>query len=160
MNLPAEVYQGVLARGALVLLRLYLGGVLLVGAIPFVGRDFTPNLLDFLQSVALSKGYPFYQDLVRGVVLPHAGVFAVLVVWGEVFVGAALVLGLATRFAAAASLLMMVNFMLAKGDLPWMVSSYDAAYAMISLALLIGAAGRTLGVDEVLAKRWPRSVLW
>lgn len=160
MNLPAEVLQGVLARGALVLLRLQLGVVLLVAGIPKVTGDFTPHLVDFLNHVALDHGHPFYQQFVHAVVLPHAATFAVLVSWGEVLAGGALVLGLATRIVAAAVFLLMLNYMFAKGAWPWTPSSNDAAYAAIALALLIGAAGRTLGIDEFLARRWPRSPLW
>ncbi|HEY8258571.1 MAG TPA: DoxX family protein [Gemmatimonadales bacterium] len=160
MTLPAEVLQGVLARGALVLLRLQLGIVLLVAGIPKVRGDFTPRLVEFLQGVALTKGHPFYQVFVNDVLLPHVSVFATLVSWGEVLTGVALVLGIATRFAAAAALLMLLNYLFAKGAWFWTPSSNDAAYIAISLALLIGAAGRTLGVDEFLAKRWPRCSLW
>jgi thiosulfate dehydrogenase [quinone] large subunit len=160
MNLPAQVLQGVLARSALVLLRLQLGIVLLVAGIPKIREPFTPSLIEFLQNVTLERGHLFYQEFVRGVVLPNAGVFAALVAWGEVLAGAALVIGLATRFAAAAALVLMVNYLFAKGAWFWTPSSNDAAYAAISLALMIGAAGRTLGVDEFLANRWPRSPLW
>lgn len=160
MNLPAQVLQGVLARGALVLLRLQLGVVLLVAGIPKVKGDFTQHLTDFLQNVALQKGHPFYQEFVRAVVVPHVSTFATLVSWGEVLTGAALVLGLATRFSAAAALLLVLNYMFAKGAWFWTPSSNDAAYVAISLALLIGAAGRTCGVDEFLAARWPRCPLW
>jgi thiosulfate dehydrogenase (quinone) large subunit len=160
MNLPSQVLQGVLARSALVLLRVQLGVVLLVAGIPKIQETFTPGLLNFLQNVALERGHSFYQEFVRNVVIPHVGVFAALVAWGEVLAGAALVIGLMTRFAAAAVLVLMVNYLLAKGAWFWTPSSNDAPYAAISLALMIGAAGRTLGVDEFLAKRWPRSPLW
>jgi thiosulfate dehydrogenase [quinone] large subunit len=159
MNLPSQVRQGVLARSALVLLRLQLGVALLVAGTPKVRDVFTPHLIEFLQNVALERGHPFYQEFVRNVVIPNAGVFAALVGWGEVLAGAALVLGVATRFAAAAVFLLMVNYLFAKGAWFWMPSN-DAAYAAISLALMIGAAGRTLGVDEFLAKRWPSSPFW
>ncbi len=110
--------------------------------------------------MALEKGHPFYQEFVRSVVLPHASTFAILISWGEVLTGLALVLGLATRFAAAAAFLLVLNYMFAKGAWFWTPSSNDAADAAIALALLIGAAGRTCGVDEFLAKRWPQCPLW
>ncbi len=160
MSLPAEIFQGILARTALVLLRLQLGVVFLVAALPQVRADFTPKLLDFLNNVALVKGHAFYREFIRTVVLPNAEIFAALVIWGEVLVGVALVLGLATRFAAAAALLMTLNFMFAKGAWFWTPSSNDAAFVAISLALLVGAAGRTFGLDSFLARRWPRSPLW
>jgi thiosulfate dehydrogenase (quinone) large subunit len=160
MNLPGQILQGILARAALTLLRIYFGVVLLVAGIPKIQSDFTPRLVGFLNEVALVKGHAFYQEFVRDVVLPHAQIFAGLVSWGEVLVGMALVLGLCTRFAAAAALLLMVNYMFAKGNWFWYPSSNDAAFSAISIALLIGAAGRTLGLDLLLAERWPRSPLW
>jgi thiosulfate dehydrogenase (quinone) large subunit len=160
MNLPGQIQQGTLARAVLTLLRIYLGVILLVAGIPKHQSDFTPHLTGFLNEVALVKGHPFYQEFVRAVVLPHARIFAGLVSWGEVLLGIALVLGLCTRLAATAALLLTVNYMFAKGNWPWYPSSNDAAFAAISLALLIGAAGRTLGLDIFLAERWPRSPLW
>jgi uncharacterized membrane protein YphA (DoxX/SURF4 family) len=154
------VLQGILARGALVLLRLQLGVVLLVSGIPKVTDDFTPHLADFLQDVAHVRGHAFYQVFVDSVVLPHVSVFALLVAWGEVLAGAALVLGIATRFAASVALILLLNYLFAKGAWFWTPSSNDAAYIAIALALIIGAAGRTLGVDEALARRWPRCPLW
>jgi uncharacterized membrane protein YphA (DoxX/SURF4 family) len=154
------VLQGVLARGALVLLRLQLGVVFLVAGIPKIRGDFTPRLIDFLHNIALIRGHEFYRGFVNQVVLPHASVFALLVSWGEVLAGLALVLGIATRFTASVALLLLLNYMFAKGAWFWTPSSNDAAYVAISLALIIGAAGRTLGVDEALARRWPRCPLW
>ena len=160
MSLPGVILQGIMARAALVLLRVYLGVVFLVAAVPKVSRDITPSLAGFLEKVALTKGHPFYQDFVREVVLPNAPFFAWLVTWGELAVGVLLILGLLTRLSAAVALLLVVNYMLAKGAWLWTPSSNDAAFAVIALALLIGAAGRTLGLDAFLARRWPRSPWW
>ena len=74
--------------------------------------------------------------------------------------GVLLVLGLLTRLSATVALLLTLNYMFAKGAWPGMPSSNDAAFAAISLALVIGAAGRTLGLDSMLARRWPRSPFW
>jgi uncharacterized membrane protein YphA (DoxX/SURF4 family) len=75
-------------------------------------------------------------------------------------VGVLLVLGLFSRMAAVIALLLVVNYMLAKGAWFWYPSSNDAAFGMIAIALLIGAGGRTLGLDTLVARRWPRSPLW
>lgn len=37
---------------------------------------------------------------------------------------------------------------------------YDGAFFMIALVLALCAAGRTFGIDAVLARRWPSSVIW
>jgi len=160
MSLPGEVLQGILARGALALLRVYLGMIFLIAALPKLRQDFTPGLTGFVEQVGLTRGHPFYQQLLEQVVLPNAAVFAALVTAGELFVGVTLILGLATRLSASVALILALNYMFAKGAWFWTPSSNDAAFVAIALALLIGAAGRTLGVDSFLARRWPRWPLW
>ena len=160
LRLPGSILQGILARAALVLLRIYLGVIFLHAAWPKLGGDFTSGLAGFLQKVALENGHLFYQEFVQRVVLPNVPLFAALVTWGELLVGISLVLGLMTRLAALVALILTVNYMFAKGAWFWTPSSNDAALAAISLALLIGAAGRTFGLDAFLARRWPRSPFW
>jgi thiosulfate dehydrogenase [quinone] large subunit len=160
MRLPGSILQGILARAALTFLRVYLGIIFLLAAWPKVQEDFAPRLTTFLDQVALTKGHPFYQEFIRQVVVPNATIFAALIVWGELLVGVTLVLGLATRLSAAVALLLTANYMLAKGAWFWTPSSNDAAFAAVATALIIGAAGRTFGLDALLAKRWPRSPLW
>jgi thiosulfate dehydrogenase [quinone] large subunit len=160
MSLPGEIIQGILARAALVILRVYLGIAFLVAALPKIQRDITPEFVGFLDQVALQRGHPFYQQFVESVIQPNAGAFAVLISWGELLVGVTLILGLLTRFSAALALLLALNYMFAKGAWFWSPWSSDAAWVAISLALLVGAAGRTLGLDALLARRWPRSPFW
>lgn len=160
MRLPGTIVQGILARSALVLLRVYLGAIFLVAALPKLREDFTPALVGFVEKVGLERGHAFYRPFLEQVVLPNAGLFASLVTWGELLVGVSLVLGLMTRLSAAAALFIALNYMFAKGAWFWTSSSNDAAFVAISLALLIGAAGRTLGLDGLLARRWPRSPFW
>jgi uncharacterized membrane protein YphA (DoxX/SURF4 family) len=135
LRLPASILQGILARAALVLLRIYLGVIFLLAAWSTIRGNSIPGLGD-------------------------SSPFATLVTWGELFVGITMVLGLVTRLSAAVALVLLVNYMLAKGGWSWRPSSSDAAFAVISLALLIGAAGRTFGLDAFLARRWPRSPFW
>ena len=160
MRLPGEIVQGILARAALTLLRVYLGGVFLIAAIPKLRKDFTPGLTGFVEQKALEHSHLFYREFLQEVVLRNAQLFATLVTWGEFLVGVTLILGLMTRLSATVALLLTLNYMLAKGAWPWTPSSNDASFAAISVALLIGAAGRTFGLDSILAKRWPRSALW
>jgi thiosulfate dehydrogenase [quinone] large subunit len=160
MRLPGEILQGILARAALVLLRVYLGVVFLIAAVPKVRGDFITGLTAFLEQRALEQSHPFYRGFLQEVVLPNTQLFAALVTWGEFLVGVLLILGLMTRLSATVALLLTLNYMFAKGAWPWTPSSNDAAFFAISLALVIGAAGRTLGLDSILARRWPRSPFW
>jgi uncharacterized membrane protein YphA (DoxX/SURF4 family) len=132
VRLPGSILQGILARAALVLLRVYLGVIFLLAAWPKLKEDLT---------------------------LPSDS-FAALITWGELLVGVTLALGLFTRLSASAALLLAANYMFAEGAWFWQPSSNYAAFAAIAAALLIGAAGRTFGLDALLAKRWPRSPLW
>lgn len=149
-------------RAALVMLRVYVGIVFLVAVTPKIKAkpSFTPRLVAFLQHVALTDGHPFYQQFVSSVVIPHAALFATLVMAGELFVGLALVTGTATRLAALCGMLLTFNYMMAKGMWFWTPASNDAAFFFISLALFLTAAGRTCGLDRRLAARWPNVPLW
>ena len=160
MRLPGEIIQGILARGALVLLRLYLGVVFLLAALPKLQRDSGSDLAEFLQQRALETGHAFYLPFVETVLLPNSTVVASLVGWVEALVGVTLIAGLLTRFSAGLAMVLALNYMFSKGAWFWTPWSYDAAFFVIALALLIGAAGRTLGIDAMLARRWPRSPLW
>jgi thiosulfate dehydrogenase [quinone] large subunit len=160
MRLPGEILQGILARAALVLLRVYLGTVFLVAAVPKFRGDFTPQLVGFVENVGLRRGHPFYRTFLEALVLPNTHLLGLMIPWCELLVGILLVLGLLTRLSAAGAFLIVANYMLAKGAWFWTPSSNDAAFGIIALALLIGAAGRTLGLDDLLARRWPRSPLW
>lgn len=157
MRLPGEIIQGILARGALVLLRVYLGVVFLLAALPKLQRD---SGLRFLQQRALDAGHTFYRPFVEMVLIPNSTVVAPLVGWVEALVGVTLIAGLLTRFSAGLAMVLALNYMFAEGAWFWTPGSYDGAFFVIALALLIGAAGRTLGVDSMLARRWPRSPLW
>src|SRR3954462_15451513 len=138
MTLPAVTLQGILARAGLVVLRIYLGLVFLTAALLKAQTDYL--------SVPVN-GHPFYRALVQQLVLPNASVFVALVTWAGLLVGICLILGLLTRLASAFAMALSLNDMFAKGAWFWTPSSSDAAYTAIALALLIGAAGRTFGLD-------------
>jgi uncharacterized membrane protein YphA (DoxX/SURF4 family) len=160
MRLPGEIIQGILARGALVPLRLYLGVVFLLSALPKLDGDPGSDLAGFLQHRALVTGHAFYRPFVESVLLPNSALVASVVGWVEALVGVTLIAGLATRFSAGLAVVLTSNYMFARGEWFWTPWSYHAAWLVIGVALLIGAAGRTLGLDTVLARRWPRSPLW
>ncbi|MHC4447875.1 MAG: DoxX family protein, partial [Planctomycetota bacterium] len=122
--------------------------------------SFTPRMIGFVENVGLESGYAFYQGFLRNVVLPNAGFFAGLVVWGEVIGGLALITGTATRLVSAAVILMLGGYLLAKGATLWQPSSNDAPMLFIALVLMLGGAGRMLGVDRYLAAKWPKALLW
>jgi uncharacterized membrane protein YphA (DoxX/SURF4 family) len=147
---------------ALAGLLIYLGLIFAIAVYPKLrmGPSFAGALNGFLTHMGLQNAEPFYQNFLRAIVLPHESTFAVLIVVAETAVAIALITGTATRLAAVVAMLLVTNYMFAKGLWWWNPSSNDGAFFVIALVLAVCAAGRTLGVDARLARRWPRSPLW
>lgn len=158
----SHALQQQVSRGLLVVLRVYLGVVMPVAGWAKLSGEgsFTPRLVGFVENVGLERGYGFFQGFLQSVVLPHAGLFAGLVSWGELLAGLALITGTATRLTSAAVILMLGGYLLTKGATLWQSSSNDAPMMFIALVLMLGAAGRMLGVDQYLARKWPKVPLW
>lgn len=158
VRLPGSILQGILARSALTVLRIYLGLVFLVSAWLELVRGHAPELTKLLQGEG--SGPVWYHRLAEQLILPRVTLVASLIAWYQLLVGCCLILGLGTRMAAALAFLLALTFMLAEGSWLWTPSSPYPGWTMVSLALLVGAAGRTFGLDAFLARRWPRSPLW
>jgi uncharacterized membrane protein YphA (DoxX/SURF4 family) len=136
-----------------VLARVYLG-------ISFFFSDHgnaQPNELAGFLKFALRNGYGWYQNLLNSVVVPHSSTFGTLVVIAEIYVGIALVLGFTTRLAALVALFLLLNYMCAKGALAW-GPGIDQSDIILVFIILLGDAGRTFGLDKLIARRFPK--LW
>jgi uncharacterized membrane protein YphA (DoxX/SURF4 family) len=116
-----------------------------------------PNELAGFLKYALHNGYGWYQNLLNSVVVPHSATFGTLVVIAEIYIGIALVLGFTTRFASCVAVFLLLNYMCAKGALPWS-PGIDQSDIILGLIILISDAGRTFGLDKLLANRFPK--LW
>ncbi|MFL5778451.1 MAG: DoxX family protein [Chloroflexota bacterium] len=75
-----------------------------------------------------------------------------LVVFGQIAIGIALIVGIATRFSAIMGALMMVLFGIAAWDFGHGIVNQHFAYALITLFLGYIGAGRAYGLDEVIEK--------
>ncbi|MEY2491314.1 MAG: thiosulfate dehydrogenase (quinone) large subunit [Verrucomicrobiota bacterium] len=136
-----------------VLARVYLG-------ISFFFSDHgnaRPNELTGFLKFALKSGYSWYQGLVNFVVVPHSATFGTLIVVAEIYVGIALVIGFTTRLAICVALFLLVNYMCAKGAVPW-GPGIDQSDIVLAFIILFSDAGRILGIDKLLADRFPN--LW
>ena len=122
--------------------------------------DFTEPMTGFLGKIALTAGYPWYAAFVRGVVLPHASLFASLVIAGESVVAISLLFGVATRLGALLAIVLLLNYASAKGTAWWSPGSNDVPDMILALLVCIGAAGRFFGIDKQLHERFPRVPLW
>jgi uncharacterized membrane protein YphA (DoxX/SURF4 family) len=140
-------------RWLFVLPRVYLG-------ISFLFSDHgnaRPNELAGFLKFALKNGYGWYQNLLNSVVVPHSLTFGTFVVIAEIYIGIALVLGFTTRLAALVALFLLLNYMCAKGALPW-GPGIDQSDIVLALIILLSDAGRTFGIDRLVARRFPK--LW
>jgi thiosulfate dehydrogenase (quinone) large subunit len=81
-----------------------------------------------------------------------------LVVFGEIGIGVALILGLFTRFAGAMGTLMMVLFFFAAWNFTNGIVNQHLTYALVCATLTGIGAGRYYGLDGVLADRVAPSV--
>lgn len=78
-----------------------------------------------------------------------------LVVFGEIAIGVALILGLFTRFAGAMGTLMMLFFFFAAWDFAYGIVNQHLTYALICATITGLGAGRYYGLDGVLGARFP-----
>ena len=78
------------------------------------------------------------------------GIVNVLVPFGQVAIGLALILGLATRFAGVMGALMMVFITVAAWDFSHGVINHTALIAIASLFLGVIRAGEVYGIDAIV----------
>lgn len=150
------------AEKCLVLPRAFVGAIFLVSV---SYKLFTPNtaalqITGFVGGFGATHAWMWYRPFITGVVMQHVDLFAKLVTLGELYVGFGLLFGITTRLAAGVGLVMLFNFLATKGRMPWDPSVCDPADMAMCLTVLLGAAGRTLGIDHFLYKRFPRIPLW
>lgn len=78
------------------------------------------------------------------------GVVDVLVPAGQIAIGLALILGVATRFAAAMGFLMMAFLTIAAWDFAHGIVNATSFLAIVSLALGVIRAGEVYGIDAIV----------
>lgn len=118
-----------------------------------VNDKFVNGMVGFLNSRA-EQSPGFYRSFVESVVIPNKALFAGLVSFGEFAIGLALILGLATRYAAVAGALLVTNFWLAKGQGVLDGTNHDVVWLVIFLVLALVPAGRIAGLDDGLSDRF------
>ena len=85
----------------------------------------------------------------------HAAMAAPLQAITEIGLGILLVLGLLTRPVAAVAFLYLASLWVSEWGTAWIWELLVPV--MAALALAVGRAGRTWGIDALLARRWPSS---
>ena len=138
--------------------RLYAGYFFLKYGLHKVTSGFDgPALQKTLGAWAAESRYSFYIPFMTKIAMPHAGLFAYTVAFGELAVGVALLAGATTRLAALAGMLMCLNFLFASGA-PIISTEQPVVFILVLLTVYLTAAGRALGLDSFLKSRLPRWV--
>jgi thiosulfate dehydrogenase (quinone) large subunit len=150
-------YRGIgilLARVTVGWVFLYAGIEKVLGAVPFTATGFLKfgTIGTTAEKVAdgtiVNPTHAFWVDLAgNGTLMP---IVNFMVMFGEVAIGAALIIGLATRFASVAGFLMMGLFWVAVWDFSHGVVEYHSVLAIVTLALGIIGAGEFFGLDAII----------
>ena len=135
-------------------LRVYTGIFFLYYGFGKLRRDnFAEGMAEYIQS-KLEDSFGFFQPFLESVVLPNPNLFGFLVSWGEFLVGIALIIGLATRYAAVAGAFMVTAFWFMKGEGILDSGNHDIIWLVIFIVLAGVHAGRLHSVDQKLADRF------
>lgn len=110
---------------------------------------------DFVQHYADTTKVSLYGDVLNSVMIPNATVFA----YGQfgielVVFGLFLVLGLVTPVSALLAALFQLNLLIATSGTGEWAGTYIIMFVLL-LAISFSQAGRTLGLDALLARRDP-----
>ena len=95
---------------------------------------------------------------IMGFMASHAAVAAPMQAMTEISLGVLLLIGLLTRPVAFVAFGFLASLWVSEWGTSWI---WELLVPLLSsLALSVGSAGRTWGVDGWLARRWPSSSWW
>ena len=149
---------------SMVWVRVLVGAVWLNGAVEkLLNPEFPQQFATSLEAGGfVSQAPPFFQDFMRGIVVPNAELFAQLMRLGELALGIALILGLLTNLAAIGSVALSIVIMLSQGGVRLGTGlgapeflTVNVLVALLSVVILLSAASKDLSVDALLARRSP-----
>jgi len=101
---------------------------------------------------------PAVWKAILGFLARHAAMAAPMQAMTEISIGVLLVIGLLTRPVAFVAFGFLTSLWISEWGTSWI---WELLVPLLSsLALSVGSAGRTWGVDGWLARRWPSSPWW
>jgi len=110
----------------------------------------------------VSQAPPFFQDFMKGYVVPNAELFAQLMRAGELPLGIALILGLLTNLAAVGSVALSTVILLSQGGVRLGTGlgspeflTINVLVALLSVVVLLSPAAKALSLDSRLTERSP-----
>jgi uncharacterized membrane protein YphA (DoxX/SURF4 family) len=155
----ASAHQPQAANG-LAIVRVTIGAMLVWVFFENLGKGlYSPSGYANLINYYIKSGHsPAVWKSVMALAASHAAMAAPMQAATEISFGILLVIGLLTRPVAFVAFLYLGSLWMSEWGTAWIWELLVPVLA--SLALAVGSAGRTWGVDAWLAERWPSSHLW
>jgi uncharacterized membrane protein YphA (DoxX/SURF4 family) len=148
------------ARIALALLRIVLGTLFIWVFFENLNKGlYSPDGYSGLIKHYIQNGHaPQVLKSVMSFMAARASIAGPLQGFTEISFGVLLLIGLLTRPVALAAFLFLTTLWVAEWGTAWIWELLVPMF--VALALAIGAAGRTWGVDAALARKYPSIPLW
>ena len=145
--------RGALNHWPIAVLRIYTGIFFAWNGFGKIRRENFADGMEGFLNAQMANSFDFYRSFVESVVLPNKTMFAAMVSWGELAVGLAMLLGLATRYAAAVGAILVLNFWFAKGLPLFAGTNHDVVWFVIFVVLGMLPAGKIAGLDDGLSDK-------
>ncbi|MEK6682992.1 MAG: TQO small subunit DoxD [Nitrospirota bacterium] len=144
--------------GYIAILRILIGFFFLMSGISKYSSGFLqkPILKGVLQKWAEGNPNIWYKSFLLDTAIPNYEIFAYLVVYGEILVGFCLLLGLLTRISSAFGIFMNINFLLGNGWSGPANKNVNILFIALQIIFIASAAGRSIGADGILKKRFSK----
>jgi len=157
---PIWTGNQVRAANGLALVRLTIGSMFVWVFFENLGKGlYTPSGYAGLINYYIKASHsPAAWKTVMGLMVSHAAMAAPVQPLTEIAFGILLVIGLLTRPVAFVAFLYLASLWVSEWGTAWILELLVPVPA--SLALAVGRAGRTWGVDAWLARRRPSSPWW
>lgn len=148
------------AGAGLAIARVTVGAMLVWVFFENLGKGlYTPGGYAGLIDYYIKQGHsPAAWKAVMGLVASHAGLAAPMQAMTEIGLGILLVIGLLTRPAAFVAFLYLGSLWVSEWGTSWIWELLVPV--LVCLGLAVGRAGRTWGIDALLARRNPSSPWW
>ena len=159
-NPPQNIASQRPAANGLAIVRVTIGAMLVWVFFENLGKGLytTAGYASLINYYIKASHSPAAWKAVMGLMASHAAMAAPMQAVAEISLGVLLVIGLLTRPAAFVAFLYLASLWVSEWGTAWIWELLVPVLA--SLALAVGRAGRTWGIDALLARRWPSSPWW
>lgn len=149
---------------AMTWVRILVGAVWLNGGIEkLLNPEFPQQFATSLEAGGfVSQAPPFFRDFMEDFVIPNAEAVAQVVRFGELALGAALILGLLTNLASLGSAVQSIAILLSQGGVGLGTGlgspeflTINLLIALLSLVILFSPRAKAFSVDAGISKRRP-----